>query len=320
MAEEYLETKDPVQAPDDVVESKREALSILASLGSTKEFLGVEMSLGDIKKLSTKNVEKYYLRCQTILGKQLSSSLVDSAVLAASKAISMIVSIDDADQFYQDLKSDEIVKRELSSFAGLLILKGGRLVALASAFFQVAKHINIGKINRPKRVTKKRPVSLSIMPADSEHDVSRLKGMLSRLKSISEDSEQITKIQDAKPASKTKDPKKVAAGKKLAEYNKTEKEALAREIKREAESSAEAEAEDSGEISEWLPSLQLSIVLTVAGIGLTAADLFFRFYQSKSEPSLSDLAPVHTAVPATVELGPQQKSSAPPKSSRIGMA
>ena len=144
MAEQYLETKENVQAPDDL-ESKRESLSILASLGTTKEFLGVEMSLGDIKKLSTKDVEKYYLRYQTILGKQLSSSLVDSAVLAASKAVSMVVSIDDTEQLYQDLKSDEIIKRELSSFAGLLILKGGRLVALASAFFQVAKHVTIGK-------------------------------------------------------------------------------------------------------------------------------------------------------------------------------
>ena len=141
MAEQYLETKD---SPDEM-ESKRESLSILASLGTTKEFLGVEMSLGDIKKLLTKDVEKYYLRYQTILGKQLSSSLVDSAVLAASKAVSMVVSIDDTEQLYQDLKSDEIIKRELSRFAGLLILKGGRLVALASAFFQVAKHITIGK-------------------------------------------------------------------------------------------------------------------------------------------------------------------------------
>ena len=141
MAEQYLETKD---SPDDL-ESKRESLSILASLGTTKEFLGVEMSLGDIKKLSTKDVEKYYLPYQTILGKQLSSCLVDSAVLAASKAVSMVVSIHDTEQLYQDLKSDEIIKRELSSLAGLLILKGGRLVALASAFFQVAKHINIGK-------------------------------------------------------------------------------------------------------------------------------------------------------------------------------
>ena len=144
MAEQYLETKDSVQAPDDL-ESKRESLSILASLGTTKEFLGVEMSLGDIKKLSTKDVEKYYLRYQTILGIQLSSCLVDSTVLAASKAVSMVVSIDDTEQLYQDLKSDEIIKREFSSFAGLLILKGGRLVALASAFFQVAKHVTIGK-------------------------------------------------------------------------------------------------------------------------------------------------------------------------------
>ena len=119
MAEQYLETKD---SPDKM-ESNRESLSILASLGTTKEFLGDEMSLGDIKKLSTKDVEKYYLRYQTILGKQLSSSLIDSAVLAASKAVSMVVSIDDTEQLYQDLKSDEIIKRELSSFAGLLILK-----------------------------------------------------------------------------------------------------------------------------------------------------------------------------------------------------
>ena len=148
MAEQYLETKENVQAPDNL-ESKYESLSILASLGTTKEFLGVEMSMGDIKKLSTKDVEKYYLRYQTILGKQLSSSLVDSAVLAASKAASIVVSIDDTEQLYQDLKSDEIIKRELSSFAGLLILKGGRLVALASAFFQVDKHINIGKQEEP---------------------------------------------------------------------------------------------------------------------------------------------------------------------------
>ena len=125
MAEQYLETKENVQAPDDL-ESKRESLSILASLGTTKEFLGVEMSLVDVKKLSTKDVEKYYLRYQTILGKQLSSSLVDSAVLAAAKAVSMVVTIDDTEQLYQDLTSDEIIKRELSSFAGLLILKGGR--------------------------------------------------------------------------------------------------------------------------------------------------------------------------------------------------
>ena len=56
------------------------------------------------------------------------------------------------------------------------------------------------------------------------------------------DNEQITKVPE--PVRnitnekinkiKTKDPKKVAAGKKLAEYNKKAKDAFAREMKREA--------------------------------------------------------------------------------------
>ena len=39
------------------LEIKQESLAILAALGTTKEYLGVEMSLGDIKKLSAKDVE-----------------------------------------------------------------------------------------------------------------------------------------------------------------------------------------------------------------------------------------------------------------------
>ena len=104
-----------------------------------------------------------------------------------------------------------------------------------------------------------------------------------------------------KPATKTKDPKKVAVGKRLVELNKKAKDALAREMKREANS------EDSGE--SWLPELSFSTVLTVVGIGVTAINLFFRFYTSKTEKDSYDLTPVHM-----VHVPPEP---APP---RIGMA
>ena len=89
---------------------------------------------------------------------------------------------------------------------------------------------------------------------------------------------------------KTNDPKKVAAGKKLAELNKKAKDALAREMKREAD------PED-----KWLPELYFSTVLTVVGIGLTATDLFFRFYRSKKEKDSYDLTTtaITTATPET---------------------
>ena len=121
---------------------------------------------------------------------------------------------------------------------------------------------------------------------------------------MSDDNEQITKVPDTKPASKNKDPKKVAAEKKRAEYNKKAKDALAREMKREADT------EDSGE--SCLPELSFSTVLTVVGIGLTAIDLFFRFYKPQAEKDSYDLTPVHMVS----ESAPQQKACAPP---RIGM-
>ena len=101
--------------------------------------------------------------------------------------------------------------------------------------------------------------------------------------------------------------RKLLLEKKLAELNKKGKDALAREMKREANS------EDSGE--SWLPELSFSTVLTVVGIGVTAIDLFFRFYTSKTEKDNYDLTLVHM-VHVSPEPAPQQKTCR----SRIGMA
>ena len=79
-----------------------------------------------------------------------------------------------------------------------------------------------------------------------------------------------------------KDPKKVAAGKKLAEYNKKAKEALAREMKREETLRAAEQNENTdSESKSWLPELSFTTVLSVVGLGFTAFDLFMR-YREKS--------------------------------------
>ena len=127
------------------VEYQKESLVILASLGTTKEYLGVEMSLEKIHKLSDKEVEKYFNRYQKVAGQKMANGLVDSAITTATKVISCFLPIDDTEELCYDLQNDELVKRELSNIAGLLVVRGGRLVALGSALFQVARHI---KFNR----------------------------------------------------------------------------------------------------------------------------------------------------------------------------
>jgi len=154
--EDYLkeekETPSKDVSKDDDVEIKRESLSILASLGTTKDYLGVNMSLGDMKKLSGKDVEKYFNRYQVALGQQVTGGLVESTIQLATRAISCVVPIDDSDALCKDLQNDELVKRELSNIAGLLALRGGRMVALASALFQVCKHV---KLREPKETDNK---------------------------------------------------------------------------------------------------------------------------------------------------------------------
>ena len=71
----------------------------------------------------------------------MANGLVDSAISTATKVISCFLPIDDTEELCSGLQNDELVKRELSNIAGLLVVRGGRLVALGSALFQVARHI-----------------------------------------------------------------------------------------------------------------------------------------------------------------------------------
>ena len=51
------------------------------------------------------------------------------------------ISIEDTEKLISDLQNDELVRNELSNLAGLLVLKGGRFVALASGLFHGIRQI-----------------------------------------------------------------------------------------------------------------------------------------------------------------------------------
>ena len=107
---------------------------------------------------------------------------------------------------------------------------------------------------------------------------------------MSDDVEQITKTPvDSNVKTKEKDPKKVAAGKKLAEYNKRAKEALKEtEMKREAEKEEESKdltAEQGSRREGWIPEISFTTAISLVGIGLTAINMFMSYKKGTlSEP------------------------------------
>ena len=101
---------------------------------------------------------------------------------------------------------------------------------------------------------------------------------------LAESEEQITKPAPKGKPQREKDPKKVAAGKKLAEKNRQAKAALDREVKREHEM---AEKEQENENSPgWLPEMSFQTVLSIVGIVFTAIELYQRFRQKDSSGSV----------------------------------
>ena len=143
-----------VSRDEEEQENKRESLAILASLGETKEYLGVNLSLGDVKKLTEKKVREYYRRYEAVLGKQVAGALVRNGINMFCHLASYLLPIDDVDALFSDLANDEILKRELTSLSGFLVLRGGRGVAIASAMFQVASHLRLGDAKDYMMTTK----------------------------------------------------------------------------------------------------------------------------------------------------------------------
>ena len=135
--------------------------------------------------------------------------------------------------------------------------------------------------------------------------------------------EQITKPAPKVKPQREKDPKKVAAGKKLAEKNRKAKAALEREIKREI---AEKEQENENSAG-WLPEMSFQTVLSIVGVEFTAFELYQRFRPKASSGSAQSPIspreePKHSEAPTSGAERSEAPTSETPRSdvsSKIGM-
>ena len=97
--------KLPVNKGDDLeVEERREQLCILSVLGTIDQYTGIRMSLGDVKRLSIIDVNKYYNRYQLIMGNMVTNSLVNGCIEGFVEAIAYAVPIYNKNELCNDLK------------------------------------------------------------------------------------------------------------------------------------------------------------------------------------------------------------------------
>ena len=110
--------------------------------------------------------------------------------------------------------------------------------------------------------------------------------------------EQITKVPSNVPK-REKDPKRVAAGKKLAENNKRMREEYARYKASEAQRVTEAppettDTEHETNDSDLLSKLSLTNVISLIGIGLAVYNIYVRSVDK--QPTNTNKEPVTTTI------------------------
>ena len=86
------------------------AVTVLVSTGKSKEAIGLQLTHEQLKRLTDKEVEKYYKRYETFVGSKTTESMVDRLLTLLTRGLQMVIEIDDVDAMKKELKEDFIIK------------------------------------------------------------------------------------------------------------------------------------------------------------------------------------------------------------------
>ena len=100
-----------------IIPAQRKKLAVLVLTGRSKEAISMQLTHDQVKRLSDKDVQKYFKRYEAYTGNKTTESLIDSAIMLFSKGTGLVVSIDDVKELQKALKNDYIINQELSSLA-----------------------------------------------------------------------------------------------------------------------------------------------------------------------------------------------------------
>ena len=140
-----LETEPPSES------DHREQLAILVASGNCKEFLGVQLTQEQIKRLTKEDVEKYFKRYEASLSSKTCDAIVDTFIQLSCRGLAYFLPLDQ-EKLLNNLKNDFMVKRELYTIAGGLYLRYGSYMAEASAALLTLNNLKLKDENLEKNL------------------------------------------------------------------------------------------------------------------------------------------------------------------------
>ena len=128
-------------------ESKRERLSAIVAGGGSRQYLGRELQLSDIDKMSTEETNKLYCRYEVRLGASMTKTLGNSFISLYVMGVSRYFIVVNPPKIIDDLEEDPFINQALTSvcFELYYMYKYGMYLAPFTAMLTTARHIDFNK-------------------------------------------------------------------------------------------------------------------------------------------------------------------------------
>ena len=152
-AEEFLKNEnntrdqnnDQNQVLSDQNETKRERLSAIIAGGGSKQYLGKDLQMSDIDKMTPEQINKLYCRYEARLGASMTKTLGNSFINLYVMGVSKYFNVVDPPKLIQDLEEDPFINHALTSSCCELYYRYGMYLAPLTAMLTTARHIDFNK-------------------------------------------------------------------------------------------------------------------------------------------------------------------------------
>ena len=125
-------------------ESKRERLGAIVAGGGSRQYLGLELQLSDIYKMSTEEINKLYCRYEARLGASMTKTLINSFISLYVMGVSSYFNVVNPPKLIEDYE-DPFINQALTSVCCELYYKYGMYLAPFTAMLTTARHIDFNK-------------------------------------------------------------------------------------------------------------------------------------------------------------------------------
>ncbi|CAG2243493.1 unnamed protein product [Mytilus edulis] len=118
----------------------RKIISVVAG-GSSKQYLGKELQLSDIDKMTTEQINKLYCKYEARLGASMTKTLGNSFINLYVMGVSKFFKVVNPPILIQDLEEDPFINNALTNTCCELYYRYGMYLAPFTAILTTARHI-----------------------------------------------------------------------------------------------------------------------------------------------------------------------------------